>query len=99
MSGNIEKYMVARMHLESALTEFHSAAQSVGYTQESIAGNILDIVYDVNSDLYRAVQEESLPMVEKFAGTKSLNYEEVKSDWQRIMTLWEQNQMWKALNK
>jgi len=99
MSTNNERYMLARMALESAIDEFVVAANAVEFDGNSIASSVLDAVYDVNPALYKEMQRLSLPMVKEFELSKSLNFDALSTDWERAIVLLEQKRMWKVLNK
>ena len=93
-----EHYMRARMALNEAMENFISEAYRVGFPQYKIAGDILDSMYDADSEIYTSAQCELLPMVEKFHLTKSLDSAEMVEDWGKAIIRWEQMKMWKVMN-
>jgi len=94
-----ERYMRAKIALNTAIDEFVVASNAAGFSENSIAGSILDSAYDFSPDLYKEMQRVSLPMVREFELSRSLKFTELEKDWEHAMVLWEQKQMWKIINK
>ena len=99
MSNQNERYMRAKMFLDSAIEEFVTSARSVGFDDDSIAQSILDSTYDFNEEMYAKMQKLLLPMVREFELSKSLRFDDLQKDWERALILWDQKQMWRVLNK
>jgi hypothetical protein len=93
-----EDYMQARMALNNAMEEFIHQAYRVGFPRYKIADDIVDSIYDADSDIHRYAQRSLMPMVEKFHKSDALISEEIIADWEKAVIKWDQMQMWKVMN-
>lgn len=89
--------MRANNAMHNAIKEFITVAYSVDFDTASIAGSIVDSVYDIDPDMCEEVRYTMLPMVKEFHHSRSLRNEELVEDWKKAIFEWEQLQMWKTL--
>ncbi len=99
MSSTSERYMRARMFLNSAISEFIEASYSAGFGNASIASGIIDSIYDTDQEIFKEVQHATLPMVKRFHHSKSLHFEQLEADWKKAVVEWEQREMWKIMGR